>query len=120
MSLVEVIVAMLLLTGVVLGLGGFMAKFSAANAQARLVIAANEIAAMRLDAIRTQSTYSSIALLADSTLVTRDYTNFGMRTRVKRIGGQPADSVDYRIVSVYVTHPGMRKTVTKTTAVAAF
>lgn len=120
MTLVEVVVAMLLLTTVVLALGNFTARFAIASGQARLVIAANEIATMRLDAIRTQPTYSSIDLLADSVKVTRDFTDFGMRTTVLRVGGAPTDSVDYRLVTVSVTHPSMRRTVSKTTAVAAF
>lgn len=120
MTLVEVIVAMLLLTSVVLALGNFTARFAMASSQARLTIAANEIAAMRLDAIRTQPTYSSIDLIADSQKVNRDFTSFGMRTFVLRQGGAPADSVDYRLVTVRVTHPGMLTPVTRTTAVAAF
>lgn len=120
MSLLEVVVALLLLGSVILALGSFTAKFAMASGQARLVIAANEIASMRLDAIRSQPSYSSIDLLADSVKVSRDFTDFGMRTTVKRIGGSPADSVDYRVVTVKVTHESMRMRVLKTTAVAAF
>ena len=42
MTLVEVIVAMMLLVGVLFGLGGFMTKFAQASGQARLTITANE------------------------------------------------------------------------------
>jgi Tfp pilus assembly protein PilV len=120
MTLVEVLVAMLLLTTVVLALGSFTAKFAMATGQARLVIAANEIAAMRLDAIRTQPTYASLDFLADSVTVRRDFTDFAMTTKVLRVGGSPKDSVDYRLVTVLVAHPSLRKIVSKTSAVAAF
>lgn len=120
MSLVEVMVALLLLTTVILGLGRFTAQFAIAAGQTRLTIAANEIAAARLDAIRTQPTYAAVGALVESTTVKRDYTTFTRVTRVRRVGGQPTDSVDYRLVTVRVTHPALRKLVYKTTAVAAF
>jgi hypothetical protein len=37
-----------------------------------------------------------------------------------RIGGALTDTVDYKMFTVTVTHPAMRKIVTKTTAIAAF
>jgi Tfp pilus assembly protein PilV len=120
MSLAEVMVAMLLLTTVILALGAFTARFAMANGQARLVIAANEIAGAKIDAVHTQPSYSSIDLLQDSVTVARDFTNFGVVTKVSHIGGNPSDSTDYRVMTVTVTHPGMKKTVMKTTAVAAF
>lgn len=119
-SLVEVIVAMMLLTTVVLALGSFTMKLARANGQAHLVIAANEIASQRLDEARQQPTYSSISLLAESTSVTYDFLKFGRQTVVQRIGGAPTDSVDYRLITVIVSHPSMTKAVSKTTAIAAF
>jgi hypothetical protein len=59
-------------------------------------------------------------LLADSVKVTRDYTDFAVVTKVKRIGGTPADSTDYKLMTVTVTHPALKKAVMKTTALAAF
>lgn len=120
MTLAEVIVAMAILTGVVLSLGAFMAKFSQASGQAHLLINANEIAAQQLDAVRTQPSYSAITLLAGSSSVKTDVTTFTVKTVVDRVGGSPTDTVDYKLVSVTVTAPSMRKKVTKTTAVAAY
>jgi len=115
-----VMVAMMLLTTVMLALGAFTARFAMANGQARLVVAANEIAGTKLDAIHTSQTYPSIDLLADSVQVKRDYTTFTVVTKVKRVGGTPTDSTDYRLMTVTVTHPAMKKQVMKTTAIAAF
>lgn len=120
MSLVEVIVALLILTGVLLALGGFMAKYAQASGQAQLTITANEIAAQRLDAVRTQPTYSSISLLAGKGMVRADFKTYAIDMKVKQIGGALTDSVDYKLVTVTVTHPSMRRPVSKTTAVAAF
>ena len=120
MTLVEIIVAMVLLTGVVLVLGGFTAKFAQANSQVHLLIAANEIAAQRLDAVRQQPTYGAVDLLKDSSTINYDFQNYIRQTVVRRVGGGTTDSVDYKLITVTVKAPGMRKIVSKSTAVAAF
>ena len=120
MTLVEVIVAMMLLVGVVLVLGGFSAKFAQASNQAHLVVLANEMAATRLDAVRQQPTYTAVDTLVQTDTVMADFSAYTVRTQMLRIGGAVTDSVDYKIFTVTVTHPAMKKIVTKTTAVAAF
>jgi Tfp pilus assembly protein PilV len=120
MTLAEVIVAMIILTGVLLALGSFTAKFAQASGQARLVIAANELAARRLDAVRTQPTYLSVANLAGGRMVKADFTTFSESTKVVRVGGAATDSLDYMLVTVRMRQPSMRRVVSKTTAVAAF
>lgn len=121
MSLVEVIVAMMILVGVLLALGRFMAMYAQASGQAHLTIVADELAAQRLDAVRTLPSYLSVTGLAESNKsVPADSRWFTRTTTVKRIGGAPTDSLDYSLVTVTVTHPSLRKPVSKTTAVAAF
>ncbi len=120
MTLVEIIVAMMLLVGVVLVLGGFSAKFAQATAQAHFVVAANELASTRLDAVRQQPTYAAIDSLVRTDSVKADFSTYSVRTQMVRVGGGVLDSVDYKMVTVTVKHPAMRKIVTKTTAVAAF
>jgi prepilin-type N-terminal cleavage/methylation domain-containing protein len=125
MSLVEVIVAMIILTGVLLVLGAFSAKFAQANGQAHLIITANEIATARLDEIRTQPTYASLNALASPVAtpdsIRTDNTTFVRRTFVRRVGGIAAtDSVDYKLMTVTVSHPSMKKVISKTTAIAAY
>jgi type II secretory pathway pseudopilin PulG len=121
MTLVEVIVAMMLLVGVVLVLGGFSAKFAQASNQAHLIVLANEIAAARLDVVRQQPTYVALdTLVVANDSVRADASWYKVQTQKTRIGGGVLDSVDYKMFTVTVTHPMMRKVVTKTTAVAAF
>ena len=120
MTLVEVIVAMLLLVGVVLVLGGFSTQFAQATNQAHMIVLANELAATRLDAARQQPTYAAVDTLARTDSAKADYAFYTIRTQVQAIGGGITDSVAYKLVTVTVTHPAMRKTVSKTTAVAAF
>jgi type II secretory pathway pseudopilin PulG len=120
MTLVEVIVAMMLLVGVVLVLGGFSAKFAQASNQAHLIVLANEIAATRLDAVRQQPNYAALDTLVRVDSVKADASWYGVRTQFVRVGGAVTDSLDYKVFTVTVTHPAMRKIVTKTTGVAAF
>jgi Tfp pilus assembly protein PilV len=124
MSLIEVAVALLILTGVLLGLGGFTAKFAQASSQAHLIINANELAARRLDAIRTQPTYAALDTLTgtDSTSPNSraDYQQYVVKTLVKQTGGAVGDTVDFKAITVTVTHKAMKKPVQKTTVMAAF
>ncbi len=120
MTLVEIIVAMLLLVSVVLVLGGFSAKFAQATGQAHLIVLANEIASTRLDGVRQQPTFAAIDSMMRLDTVKADFSKYAVRTQVVRIGGAITDSVDYKVITVTVTHPAMRKTVSKTTAIAAF
>lgn len=120
MTLVEIIVAMMILVGVVLVLGAFTARFTQASGQAQLVITANELAASRLDEVRTQPSYVALDTLAHTDTVVANLSRYMVRTDVRRVGGAATDTVDYKLVTVSVTHPAMKKTVSKTTAVAAF
>ena len=120
MTLVEVIIAMLILVAVVLALGNFSAKFTQAAGQAHLVVVANELAATRLDAVRQQPNYAALDSLVRTDTVKSDFSTYTVRTQMTRVGGAVTDTVDYKMVTVTVTHPQMKKTITKTTAVAAF
>ena len=82
MTLVEVIVAMLLLVGVILVLGGFSAKFAQASSQAHLVVLANELAATRLDAVRQQPNYAAVDTLARTDTVRADFSNYTVKTQL--------------------------------------
>lgn len=125
MTLVEVIVSVLILTGVVLVLGSFSASFARANSQSHLLITANQIAARRLDELHTQPTYASVDGLATAAgspdSIFADNTWFREAVSIRRVGGTAStDSVDYKLMTVTVTSPLLRKTVAKTTAIAAF
>jgi prepilin-type N-terminal cleavage/methylation domain-containing protein len=120
MTLIEVIMAMTILVGVILVLGGFSFKFARATGQAHLVITANEIAAARIDMVRQQQSYDAVALLAQpDSVVFKDFTTFNMQTQVRRVGNATSTE-DFRYVTVIVTHPSMTKVISKTTAIAAF
>ncbi|MDB4915049.1 MAG: hypothetical protein JWM95_2693 [Gemmatimonadetes bacterium] len=120
MTLVEVIVAMLILVAVVFALGNFSAKFAQASGQAHLIIVANELAATRIDALRQQPSYAAIDSLVRTDTVKSDFSSYYVKTQMVRYGGGVTDTVDYKMFTVTVTHPQMKKIITKTSAVAAF
>jgi prepilin-type N-terminal cleavage/methylation domain-containing protein len=119
MTLVEVIVSMMIMTGVLLALGRFTYQFSQSASQAHLVILANELAVNRLDEVRQQPNYTAVSAMAVPRTVTADNRTFSESTYVTRTGSATA-LTDYMTVTVVIRSPLLRKRISKTTAVAAY
>jgi prepilin-type N-terminal cleavage/methylation domain-containing protein len=121
LSLVEVIVALSILGGVLLALGLFSARLSQATSGGRIRVAAAQLAADRLELVKTAPRYSMI----ESTYVATENTipsfpGYSRRTWVQRVGGAVTDTIDYKIVTVQVTNAQMSGNVRKTTVIAPF
>lgn len=122
-SLVEVIVALAILTGALLGLALFVSRMAHDASESRLLGTANELVTNRIEAIKAIRNYASIdscAITESSIAGSSTYVGYARQTLVEHVGGGPADSVDYRIITVTVTNPEMSSPVKKTTAIAAF
>lgn len=120
-TLVEVVVALLVLGFALLGLALFVSNMAHTGSTSQLVGTANELAADRIETIKSWLRYS----LLDSRFTATEnpvagYTGYTRQTIIRHIGGGASDSVDYRIVTVVVTNPAMTDTVRKTTIIAAF
>jgi prepilin-type N-terminal cleavage/methylation domain-containing protein len=124
LSLLEVIVALSILGGVLIALGMFSARLAQSTSKARFRIAAAQLAADRLEFAKGAPRYSAIESLTVATeinLTSADSVRgFTRQTWVTRIGGQLADTIDYKTVTVQVTHPQMSGNVRKTTVIAPF
>ncbi|HEY4303910.1 MAG TPA: prepilin-type N-terminal cleavage/methylation domain-containing protein [Gemmatimonadaceae bacterium] len=121
LSLVEVIVAMSILSGVLLALGLFSARLSQATSGGRIRIAAAQLASDRLEQVKTAPRYSVI----ESTYVATEnsianFPGYSRRTWVQRVGGSVTDTIDYKIITVQVTHAQLAGNVRKTTVIAPF
>jgi len=121
LSLVEVIIALAILGGVLLALGLFSARLSQATSGGRVRIAAAQLAADRLELVKTAPRYSMI----ESTYVATEnnipkFPGYTRRTWVQRVGGAVTDTIDYKIVTVQVTNSQMSGNVRKTTVIAPF
>lgn len=121
MTLVEVVVAMMLLGGVLLGLGSFTMQLSQASSRARLRAVAAQLASDRLEAVKGAPRYSAIDSMYVATEASADgHPGYTRQTMVTHVGGTAQDSVDYRIVTVEVRNAQLPTPVRKTTIIAPF
>lgn len=121
-TLVEVVIALTILVSSMLAMGSFIASFSRNVADDTLRSQAVELAANRLEQVKSATVYSTIPATFSGTetnipLYPRTFTR---RTTVRRVGGQPADLDDYTVVTVDVTSPVLRAPVRKTTIISVF
>ena len=121
LTLVEVVVALAIVGGVMIGLGMFTVNLSRSNSASRLRIAAAQLVSQRLETVKGASRYTAIESLYVATetniIGSPGYTR---QTWVLRTGGQPSDTIDYKTVTVQVTNPQMSGNMRKTTVIAPF
>lgn len=121
LSLVEVIVALCILGGVLLALGMFSARLSQSTSSSKIRIAAAQLAADRLEQVKSAPRYTAIESLYVATeAVITGQPGFSRQTWVQRVGGALADTIDYKIVTVQVQHAQLTGNVRKTTIIAPF
>ena len=120
-TLVEVVVAVGLLSGVLLSLGNFVFRLAQSTGNSRITATASQLVVDRLELVKSAPRYAAIDTLYPGTEnPVTGYTGFVRQTIVSHIGGAPTDSVDYRIVTVEVRHTRLSTPLRKTTLIAAF
>lgn len=121
MTMIEVVIAMVLLTGCLLSMGTFVGRFAKATRLMNTRNTASELVADRIEDVKGAVRYSAIdsiyAITENSIAGTPGFTR---RTLVTRVGGGGPDLDDYRIVTVIVTSPQLSAPSKKTTIIAAF
>lgn len=121
MTLIEVMIAVTILATAMLGLGIFMARFARTVANSDVRNTANELAAMRLEQIKTVPRYAAIDTGYPGTeQLAAPYTGYSRTTAVSHTGGTAPALYDYRTVTVTVTNPRLTAPVKRTTIIAAF
>lgn len=121
LTLIEVIVALSMLGGAMLGLGMFSARLSQETSRARMRITASQLADDRVEVVKSAPRYSAIeSLYVKTESSISGYPGFARQTSVTRIGGTVSDTIDYKVVTVQVTNPQMTGAVKKTTVIAPF
>ena len=124
MTLVEVILAIVILSGTMLGLGNFARKFQSANSGSTAKTLASDLAAQRIEEVRSYRPYGSIVSTYGST--SEDYTTglykgFTRTTTAARCSGcTSATTNDYITVTVSVTGNGLVAAIKKTAIIAAY
>jgi prepilin-type N-terminal cleavage/methylation domain-containing protein len=121
MTLVEVMIALVMLTTVMLGMGAFMAQYGHAVGISSAKASARELVAERIEYVKGATQYPSIeATYGGMEASIPGYPGFTRRTLVMRVGGQPGDRFDHKVITVIVDGPGLDKPVKKTSVIAAF
>ncbi|MHB8838326.1 MAG: type IV pilus modification PilV family protein [Gemmatimonadaceae bacterium] len=121
-SLVEVLVAMTILTGSLLGFAVIAQKFTRSNTDVLSRTLGSEIATARIEQIKGARNYSTLVTtynnISETWTGTNAWAGFTRRTLVTRTG--PTATADYVTVTVIVTGRGLNPAVRRTTAIAAF
>jgi prepilin-type N-terminal cleavage/methylation domain-containing protein len=120
MTLIEVLIALIILVSVMVSLGVFAGRFTAASSRASTRSTAVELAADRLERVKGSLTYAAVDSMAGTEKAPSGLTGFTRQTMITRVGGTPSDTVDYKIVTVFVTAPGITNPIAKTTVISDF
>lgn len=116
-TLVEVVFAIAMLGGVLLGFAAFTRNFVRASNGASLRATASDLAVERIEAAKAATSYAAIDALAGTEAAIANAPRYARRTVVRQTR---TAQVDYKTITVTVTHPAMAAAVNKTTAIAAF
>lgn len=121
MSLIEVIIAIVILSGALLSMGGFVQKFAHTVSLTDVRGVAAELAADRIETVKAATSYSAIDSLYRKTESSiPGYPKYTRQTLVQRVGGGATDLVDYKIITVVVSTPALKVPVKKTTIISDF
>jgi prepilin-type N-terminal cleavage/methylation domain-containing protein len=117
MTLMEVMVAMVILTGALLGMGRFITNFSHASTDGALSSTASDLVLDRIELIKASTPYANLPTYIATEGAIPGYANF---TRVTQVLRTNTASTDYTAVTVTVSHPGLSRAVKKSTIIGAF
>jgi prepilin-type N-terminal cleavage/methylation domain-containing protein len=120
-TLIEVIVALVILAGVTIGLGMFSVRLAQATSSSKIRVTAAQLASDRIEQVEGAPRYTAIESLYVATESSiPGYPQYTRQTWVKRIGGSFADTIDYKIVTVQVSHKQIAGSVRKTITIAPY
>jgi len=126
MTIIEVLFAIVILSGVMLALSRFGQEFSKATRNAANLAIASDLAASRVEAVRGHAAYSTLASTFNGTSETSassganpsmaGYTGYTRATKAVRTAN---DTLDYVTVTVTVTASVLKVPMTKTAVIAS-
>jgi prepilin-type N-terminal cleavage/methylation domain-containing protein len=120
-TLVEVIVALAILGGVLLGLSDYTRRMTVATRRAASTTEASDIAAAQLETVKGWRVYGTLVATYHNTSESFSggaWNGFTRQTFAVRTG--PTATQDFTTVSVVVSGNGLATPVRKTTIIAAF
>lgn len=121
MTLIEVIMAISLLSVSLLSMGVFVGKFAKATRMMNSRNTASELVADRIEEVKGAARYSAIdSLYAVTETSITGFPGFTRKTMVAHVGGGAPDLDDYKVVTVIVTSGQLTSPSKKTTIISAF
>ncbi len=118
MTLIEVMIALSIITTSMLGLGAFLPNFMHVSAQGTILSAASDLAVTRIETIKAWPTYATLqSTFAGTQSNPSTCTGCSVVTVITHTSTAIAD---YETVSVTVSGPNIVTPVEKTTAIASF
>ena len=128
MTLIEVIISVVILSGVLLGLSNFTRRFQKLTTNHAALASASELATARIEAIEQYRPYASLVATFNGTTETSatsganppmtQYPGYTRTTSVVRTG--PTATADYVTITVTVTETGTGTSISKSLVLAAF
>jgi type II secretory pathway pseudopilin PulG len=127
MTLIEVLFALVILSGVMLALSRFGTAFSQATNNAAELAIASDLASARIEVVKAHgiyatlvSTFNGVVETADSSAASPSMSEYSGYVRTTAVTLVQNDSLDYAIVTVTVTSDVLNTPLAKTVAIAAF
>lgn len=120
-TLIEVMVAMVILVSVLLGMASFAVNFTRSVTRSDVRTIAVNLASQRLSEVRSAPNYVTLETTYNGTETSiAGFTGYQRITQIIRTGGpRPTFTNDFKTVTVRVTAPGLTSPIAKTTIVAA-
>ncbi|MDQ3697619.1 MAG: prepilin-type N-terminal cleavage/methylation domain-containing protein [Gemmatimonadota bacterium] len=121
MSLPEVLVALTILGIMMVGMSRFTVDFARTVTQTGVRSSAGDLVTDRIETIKANGNYATIeSYFAGTEASIPGYPGFTRQTQILRVGGTPADSMDYKVITVSVTGPRLAYPARKTTVISSF
>ena len=118
-TMVEVIVALAILSTAVLGLAGSATRLTTAAATAEVRAQATYSAQDRIGRIEMDGRYTLLDSLYEGVEAGVPADGFTRTTTVEHVSTTSPDTLDYRVITVQVVGPGLTAPVERTLMVAA-
>jgi prepilin-type N-terminal cleavage/methylation domain-containing protein len=124
MTLIEVMIAIVILSGAMIGLAKFGGNFEHITATSADMSLASDLATQQIEQIKAYRVYSTLVATYNNVTTTYPtdpvYKGFTRVTKATRCSGCPTASNDYITVTVTVSGRSLVSPIAKTTIIAVF
>lgn len=120
-TLVEVIIALAILAGVLLGLSDYTRRFTVATNRAASTTVASDVAAAQLETVKGWRSYATlVSTYHDNSVSFASGPWSGLQRQTLAVRTGPMANTDFVTVTVIVSGRGLSVPLRKTTIIAAF